>query len=280
MENINGSNSTTAFVIFGVTGDLTKRKLIPALYELLVSGKIVSPLCILGFARRDWDDDTLRDLIKASLGEFAPELPIETIETNQFLERVKYIQSTFDDPNGYQRLGNYLKDSGAQNLLFYLATPPENYLEVIRNIGTSELNRGFGGWTRVVVEKPYGRDLESADELEREIHQVFTEKQIYRIDHYLGKETVQNILVFRFANGIFEPLWNHKYVDHVQITVSETQGIGTRAGYYESAGVIRDVFQNHLLQLLTLTAMESPVTFTADAVRDEKSQKCCMLYAQ
>lgn len=270
MENINGSSGPIAFVIFGVTGDLTKRKLIPALYTLLMSGKIVSPLFIIGFARRDWSDDTLRDLIRTSLGEFAPELSLEAIESSQLLGRVKYIQSTFDDPDGYQRLGSYLKDSGTQNLLFYLATPPENYLEVIRNIGANELNRDFGGWTRIVVEKPYGRDLESADELEREIHQVFTEKQVYRIDHYLGKETVQNILVFRFANGIFEPLWNHKYVDHVQITVSETQGIGTRAGYYESAGVIRDVFQNHLLQLLTLTAMESPVTFTADAVRDEK----------
>ncbi len=270
MNDMDGSSAGTAFVIFGVTGDLTKRKLIPALYELMISGQLVFPLFIIGFARRDWSDDTLRDLIRNSIMEFAPDLPLESNSLDQLLKNARYIRSTFDDLGGYQRLGACLQDLQAQNLLFYLATPPENYLEVIRNIGASGLGHGCGGWTRIVVEKPYGRDLESANELEKEIHQVFTEKQIYRIDHYLGKETVQNILVFRFANGIFEPLWNHKYVDHVQITVSETQGIGTRAGYYESAGVIRDVFQNHLLQLLTLTAMESPVTFTADSVRDEK----------
>jgi glucose-6-phosphate 1-dehydrogenase len=181
-----------------------------------------------------------------------------------------YLRSTFDQPQGYQQLAETLSEYEVHNALFYLATPPDSYLTIIEHLGEMQAAQILPGWSRIVVEKPYGQDLDSALALDKAIHQVFDEDQIYRIDHYLGKETVQNILVFRFANGIFEPLWNRRYVDHVEITVAETVGVGTRAGYYESSGVIRDMFQNHILQLLTLTAMEAPVAFNADAVRDEK----------
>jgi glucose-6-phosphate 1-dehydrogenase len=259
-----------AFVIFGVTGDLTRRKLLPALYELQVGGRLPSKFHVIGFARRDWTDDFLRSNLRDGVNEFARTKPVEGTLLEKLLAEARYNQSTFDDVEGYQKLQALLLELGVANVVFYLATPPDEYELIIQNIGKSGLMAGRSGWTRIVIEKPYGRDLESAQVLENEVHKVFSEDQIYRIDHYLGKETVQNILVFRFANGIFDPLWNRQYVDHVQITVSEAVGVGSRAGYYETAGVIRDMFQNHLLQLLTLTAMEAPVAFNADAVRDEK----------
>jgi glucose-6-phosphate 1-dehydrogenase len=265
------SNEALALVIFGVTGDLTKRKLLPALYELLAAKKVENPIHIIGFARRDWTDQTLVELIQDSIREYGDKTAPDESLIKRLTDNVRYIKSDFNDDVGYKDLHEYVTTHKIKLLLHYLATPPESYIPIIEFIGKNHLDaESRSGWTRIVVEKPYGRDLATAEDLDRIIHSVFHENQIYRIDHYLGKETVQNILVFRFANGIFEPLWNQHYVDHVQITVAETVGVGTRAGFYESAGVIRDVFQNHVLQLLTLTAMEAPVAFRPNAVRDEK----------
>lgn len=260
----------TAFVIFGVTGDLTSRKLLPALYELSLARRLPQPLYIVGFARRDWDEQIMAEQLRGGVEEFARSHPIDESVYAELCTRMRYVRASFDDADGYRRLGQVLNDLGVRNRLFYLATPPEVYATIVLNLGKAGLNHHPSGWTRIVIEKPYGNDLDSALELDENVHRVFEENQVYRIDHYLGKETVQNILVFRFANGIFEPLWNRLNVDHVQITVSETVGVGTRAGYYERSGVIRDMFQNHMLQLLALTAMEAPVAFNADAVRDEK----------
>jgi glucose-6-phosphate 1-dehydrogenase len=259
-----------ALVIFGVTGDLAHRKLVPALYQLEASKHLPENLSIIGFARRDWSDDKLRAEMEAAVRQHARTKPIDEGALKRVLARMNYLASTFDDEAGYRKLAARLEKDGIQNRLLYLATPPDAYFEIIGNLRKVNLGKAASGWTRIVVEKPYGRDLESAKQLETEIHGVFNEDQIYRIDHYLGKETVQNILVFRFANGIFEPLWNRRYVDCVQITVAETIGVDGRTEYFDSAGVIRDMLQNHILQLLTLTAMEAPVAFSADAVRDEK----------
>jgi glucose-6-phosphate 1-dehydrogenase len=270
MEDKIESTNSVALVIFGVTGDLTRRKLIPALYELELLNRLPNDLYIVGFARRDWDDEILCKELIQGVKDFGRSKPIDNQCLDKLLHKCHYIQSNFNDLSGYKLLSEWLENMKISNLLFYLATPPESYIDIIHHIGETELNNRKTGWDRIVIEKPYGRDLTSSQLLEKEVHKVFKENQIYRIDHYLGKETVQNILVFRFANGIFEPLWNRQNVDSIQITVSETVGVGTRAGYYETAGVIRDMFQNHLLQLLALTAMEAPVGFNADAVRDEK----------
>lgn len=273
MENNNSkiidNLDNSALVIFGVTGDLTRRKLIPAIYELFNSNRIPGNIQIIGFARREWDDNHLKEVFMEAIST-SSEKKNENGKVEQLFSNVKYIQSSFTEDSGYEELKVILKNQKIKNVLFYLATPPESYEIIIEQIGSKKLSHFVSGWTRIVIEKPYGRDLLTAKNLEKLVHSVFDENQIYRIDHYLGKETVQNILVLRFANGIFEPLWNRQYVDHIQITVSETVGVGTRAGYYENSGVIRDMFQNHLMQLLALTAMEAPVGFTADCVRDEK----------
>jgi glucose-6-phosphate 1-dehydrogenase len=269
-----------AVVIFGATGDLTHRKLMPALYTLVRLGMVRPTLAIVGVARREQTDEKFRaEMAQAVLGS-TPESDRSAWDT--FAQGLFYVQAEFHDPEGYERLRAMLerldRERGIRgNRLFYLATAPEFYPDIIQNLGTHGLvdrstpsGDGRRPWTRVIVEKPFGRDLESARELNRTLLQVFRENQIYRIDHYLGKETVQNILVFRFANGIFEPLWNQHYIDHVQVTVAETVGIEGRAGFYETAGVIRDIVQNHMMQLLTLVAMEPPLAFDADDVRDEK----------
>ena len=259
-----------ALVIFGVTGDLARRKLIPALYENAKFDRLPKPLYLIGFARRPWDHDEMREVLRKGVMEHGRTQPVDENVLNTLLDNAYYIESTFEDSAGYTQLVKVLRDLGVQNTLFYLSTPPGQYATIVENIGKSDLQSCPDGWRRIVVEKPFGRDLESAKSLDQALHAVFDENQIYRMDHYLGKETVQNILAFRFGNGIFEPLWNRNNIDHIQITMAESEGVGTRAGYYDHAGVIRDVFQNHLLQLLTLTAMEAPAVFSPKAVRDEK----------
>ncbi|HTK11698.1 MAG TPA: glucose-6-phosphate dehydrogenase [Ktedonobacteraceae bacterium] len=262
-------------VIFGSTGDLTHRKLLPALYNLALEHPLPAGFSVVGFARRPYDDDIFRKQALDSVNEFSRQKPVNPQVWDSFAEGLFYLQSNFTDPAGYEKLAELLnkldQERGTSgNRIFYLSTPPSQYPEIIQNLGAAGLNRNRKGWTRIIIEKPFGHDLASARELNRQVAKVFREEQVYRIDHYLGKETVQNILVFRLANGIFEPVWNRRYVDNVQIMVAENIGIEGRSGYYEESGAIRDMIQNHMLQLLTLVAMEPPIAFDANAVRDEK----------
>jgi glucose-6-phosphate 1-dehydrogenase len=264
-------------VIFGAGGDLTRRLLVPALYNLLLSGLLPEHFAVLGVARTDKDTASFRRDLDASIRTFATAEVID--ERWQWLrDRIYYLRGAFDDPDTYERLQMRLEDLDAEhqiggNALFYLATPPQAFIPIVRHLGQAAIAHELEGrWRRLVVEKPFGHDLASAQTLNREILSVFTESQVYRIDHYLGKETVQNIMVFRFANGLFEPVWNREHIDHVQITVAETVGVEQRGEFYDMTGALRDMLPNHLFQLLALTAMEPPSCFAADAVRAEKTK--------
>lgn len=265
-----------AMVIFGASGDLTKRKLVPALYNLNLDRLLPNNISIMGMARRPIPTAEFRSQMLAGINAFSRKRPVDPDVWDDFSRQLEYFQGNFDDPAAYRRLGELLDRLDAErgtagNRLFYLATSPDYFPVILEQLGLAKLNRSpSGGWVRAVIEKPFGHDLGTARELNRAAHAVFDEDQIYRIDHYLGKETVQNILVLRFANGIFEPLWNRNYVDHVQITVAESVGVEGRGGYYENAGVIRDMIQNHMMQLVSLVAMEPPAAMDADSVRDEK----------
>jgi len=259
------------FVIFGASGDLTRRKLFPALYSLALRGLLPERFAVVGIARTEETDDEFRERMKHAVQEFGRDKFNEEV-WEWLAEGMRYVATDFSDEAGENRVIQVLneldeKRGTAGNRVYYLAVPPDALSMLVRSLGK---RRATSGWTRVVVEKPFGRDLASAQKLNAELVRHFEETEIFRIDHYLGKETVQNLLALRFANGIFEPIWNRQFVDHVQITVAETIGIEGRAAFYEQAGAIRDVFQNHLLQLLALTAMEPPIDFTADSVRNEK----------
>jgi glucose-6-phosphate 1-dehydrogenase len=265
-------------VIMGATGDLAHRKLIPSLYNLAVDGVLPHGFSLIGFSRPESQHPDFRTDMRTSVEKYSRFSPVDDKVWNSFAEGMFFQPADFGNPESYQKLGELLHrvevERGTMgNRIFYLATPPSVFALIAHNLKKAGLitpNATGKGWSRVVVEKPFGRDLESAQKLNVDLHKDFRENQIYRIDHYLGKETVQNILVMRFANGIFEPIWNRRYVDNVQITVAEELGIDRRGGYYETAGALRDMVQSHMLQLVTLTAMEPPVALDADAIRDEK----------
>jgi glucose-6-phosphate 1-dehydrogenase len=262
-------------VIFGASGDLAKRMLLPALYNLALDRRLPR-FAVVGFGRTEWTDDVFREEARAGVEEYSRR-PLDPDVWENFAAGMSYVSGAYDDPAALQRLADALQRvhrgrGTAGNTIYYLAVPPANFPPIIEGLGPQVSRDGAAprGWYRVIVEKPFGEDLRTARDLNRNIHDVFPEENIYRIDHYLGKETVQNILVFRFANGIFEPIWNRRYVDHVQITVAESLGVERRGSYYEGTGALKDIVQNHMMQLLSLVAMEPPIAFNGHAVRDEK----------
>jgi glucose-6-phosphate 1-dehydrogenase len=263
-------------VIFGATGDLTARKLLPALSDLAALGRLPENYYILGVGRREWSDEHLRQQMRNGVSEHGRISLEGTNRWENFAARLHYFRLNVSASPDYQRLGQQLQALDRQhettgNYVFYLSLPPELYPEIVQQLGAAGLAASSDrAWRRVVIEKPFGHDAASARHLNACVQEVFQEEQVYRIDHYLGKETVQNLIVFRFANGIFEPLWNRNFIDHVQITVAEELGVEHRAGFYETAGAVRDMIQNHLLQLLCLTAMEPPASFEAAPVQQEK----------
>lgn len=266
----------TTMVIFGATGDLAHRKLLPAIYNLAHEGTLPERFNLVGFAVEDHDDDSFRTMIAEAVRQYSRRAPKPEV-LDALLARTTYLRGSFDDSADFDRLEKVVTDlcdvaDEPLDHLFYLATAPRFFASVVEQIGAAGLDTCPGAKVRVVIEKPFGRDLASAEDLNRQVLRVLSEDQVYRIDHYLGKETVQNILAFRFANSMFEPIWNSNYVDHVQITAAEDVGIGTRAGYYDNAGALRDLVQNHMLQLMALLCMEPPNELTANKVRDEKAK--------
>jgi glucose-6-phosphate 1-dehydrogenase len=264
----------TTLVIFGATGDLAHRKLLPAIYNLAHEGALPEGFNLIGVSRSDMSDDEYRSVARESIKEHSRRPPDEQV-LEKLLERVRYVPGTFDEDSVFERLkeelGQFDEEAGiAFNRIFYLSTAPNFFALIVKQLGEHKLHKHPEADVRVVIEKPFGTRLSEALDLNHELLSVLRESQIFRIDHYLGKETVQNMLAFRFANGMFEPIWNRNFIDYVQITAAEDIGIGRRAGYYDSSGALRDLVQNHMLQLLSLLCMEPPVTFDADEVRDEK----------
>ena len=268
----------SVLVIFGASGDLTQRKLLPALYSLAHDGLLPAGQTIVGFARPDYSDDAFRMAMREACDKHARRRPVQDPIWENFAKGIFYVRGTFDNPDDFSRLKHRLAELDAQRntggrRIYYLAVPPNFFTSISQNLGREGMvtdPESGGPFTRAIIEKPFGHDLESARDLNRVAVTTFRERQVFRIDHYLGKETVQNILVLRFANGIFEPFWNRQYVDHVQLTVAESIGVEKRGGYFESSGIVRDIIQNHMLQLVSLIAMEPPVVLAADPVRDEK----------
>ncbi len=263
--------ATTTLIIFGASGDLTERKLIPALYCLGCKGRLPEGFQVIGASRSPYSHDDFRDHLHQKASEYDEEVYNEA-DWKAFTSHIWYQPGDYTKPEAYEQLQTFLAsiEGSPANRLYYLAVGPDLYIPIVECLGQMKMANEKNGWRRIVVEKPFGRDLASAEYLNKVLHGAFHENQIYRIDHYLGKETAQNILFFRFANTIFEPVWNCNYVDHVQITVAEQIDVGHRAGYYDTSGILRDMFQNHLLQLLCLVAMEPPASFKADALRNEK----------
>ena len=266
------SSENPSIVIFGASGDLTRRKLVPALYNLFEKGRLPAGFRLVGFARSGLNDDSFRERLRSGIAEF-DHLNEDTWA--EFAPRLFYVQGSYDETGACSTLDNRLVElePAGSGRLYYLSTPPKLYAPIVHCLGGAGMVAQENAWRRVIIEKPFGHDLASAQALNQKVHQELAEDQIYRIDHYLGKETVQNLLVFRIANTIFEPIWNRNYISNVQITAAEAVDVGHRAGYYDGVGVVRDMFQNHLMQLLTLVSMEPPASFEANALRNEKVRR-------
>lgn len=270
MSNIDSGASATTIVIFGASGDLTQRKLIPALYNNFKKQRLPAGVRVVGVARRDWSDDQFRDRLRDGVRQHGTAFDENT--WNAFAASIGYFCGNLEVGENFSKLQSHLSrlENGPADRLYYLATAPDFYGPACDHLAAAGMTTEAHGHRRIIIEKPFGRDLASARELNRQVHAAFREDQVYRIDHYLGKETAQNILFLRFANTIFEPVWNRRYVANIQITVAESVDVGRRAGYYDKAGVLRDMFQNHLLQLLALVTMEPPASLSADAIRNER----------
>ncbi|HXK80421.1 MAG: glucose-6-phosphate dehydrogenase [Kiritimatiellia bacterium] len=272
MSNEIPQAEATTIVIFGATGDLTQRKLIPALFHNRKKGRLWDRTRIVGVARRDWSDDFFREHLREGVRRYGG--PFDEKAWAEFAPRIRYVRGDLEVPEDYHEVDRRLREIEGKpaNRLYYLATAPEFYGPACDYLAAANMTAETEGWRRIIIEKPFGHDLASAVALNHRVHQSFREHQVYRIDHYLGKETAQNILFLRFANTLFEPVWNRRYISNIQITVAEDVDVGTRGGYYDQAGVVRDMFQNHLLQLLSLVTMEPPASLDANAVRNEKAK--------